>query len=296
MKTDHARPTAIYMGLAIGVIAVSFSAVIIRLADAPFLVIAATRTSLATLVIAPMVVAYRRGQSDPLTKRELWLTGASALCLSLHFAFWIASLSHTSVVSSVVLVTTSPILVALVSHFFTKEPVTRLMVAGIGLASLGSLILGWGDFRVSWDELYGDILAVLGAVAAGGYLLLGRRVRLKMPVLRYSLLVYGIAALVLLGATALAGENFTGYSGKTYIMLALIALVPQLIGHSSLNWALGYVSATLVAVAIMLEPVGATILAWLMLDEAPRITSVLGGVLILLGVYLVMKRQAGNSQ
>ncbi len=162
------------------------------------------------------------------------LLGGSAVCLALHFAFWIASLSYTSVASSVVLVTSSPIMVALVSHFLVKERVSQNVVAGIGLAFVGSLVLGWGDF-----------LALLGAVAAAGYLLLGRRVRSSLSVLPYISFVYAGAAVILLVAMIAVGEPFTGYSAKTYVMLALIALVPQLLGHPSLNWALGYVSATL---------------------------------------------------
>ena len=292
VETSHAKPTAVYLGLAVGVVAISFAAVLIRLAEAPFLVVAAFRMGLASLVLVPTAIVHSRGRLPHTSRRELLLTVASAVCLALHFAFWIASLSYTSVASSVVLVTTSPIMVAFVSHFLVKERVTRNVVLGVGLAFAGSLVLGWGDLRIGTEELYGDLLAFLGAIAAAGYLLLGRQVRSRMSLLPYISIVYTGAAVLLLASVTVAGDSFVGYSAETYLMLALVALVPQVLGHSSLNWALGYVSATLVAVSLMAEPVGATLLAWLILDETPPLTSVLGGIPILAGVYLALRRPA----
>lgn len=287
--------TAIYLGILIGVVAVSFSAVLIRLAEAPFLVVAAFRISLASLVVVPVAAARYRSDVTQSSRRQIVFLGASSLCLALHFGTWIASLSYTSVASSVVLVTSSPIIVAFVSHFLIKERVSRSVVEGIALAVVGSVVLGWGDLRSSSQEALGDVLAFSGAVFAAGYLLFGRQVRGSIPVVPYIAVVYSGAAVLLLTAMAIAGDTFLGYPAKTYAMLFLIGLVPQLLGHSSLNWALGYVSATVVAVSVMAEPVGATLLAWLILDEIPRITSVVGGALLLAGVYVALRRPAVSS-
>ena len=231
IETPHAKPTAVYLGLTVGVAAISFAATLIRLAEAPFLVIAAFRMGLASLVLVPTAIVHTRGRLPHTNRRELMLTTASAVCLALHFAFWIASLSYTSVV----LVTTSPIMVAFVSHFLVKERVTRNVVLGVGLAFAGSLVLGWGDLRIGTGEHYGDFLAFLGAIAAAGYLLLGRQVRSRMSPLPYIALVYAGAAVLLLASVTVAGDSFVGYSAKIYLMLVLVALVPQVLGHSSLN-------------------------------------------------------------
>ena len=222
--------------------------------------------------------------------------GASALCLAFHFAFWIASLSHTSVASSVVIVTANPILVAIAAHVLLRESLTRSTAAGIGLGLAGGVVIALGDWDLGDRRLYGDGLALLGAVAVAGYYIIGRDLRREMPVLAYVAPVYGLAAAVLLATAGATGVALSGFSGETYVYLALLALVPQLLGHSSLNWALGHLPATLVAVAVMAEPVGATLLAWAVLDETPPVTAVAGGALILVGVYLALRSQRRNPR
>ena len=284
------NPSAVYLGLLTGVTAVSFAAVLIRLADAPALVVAASRMTLAAVIISPAALIYSRSSFVRLTRRERLLTGGSATCLALHFAFWIASLSYTSVASSVILVSTDSIMIALVSHFMMKEPVSPQAASGIAVAFIGMVILGWGDFRVGSRELLGDGLAMLGAAAAAGYLIVGRQVRGQVPLLPYITVVYAGAAVLLLASVLAAGDTFVGYSTNTYVMLALVALIPQVVGHSSLNWALRYITASLVAVSKMAEPIGATLLALLILQETPSMTGVLGGAFILGGVYLALRR------
>ena len=219
----------------------------------------------------------------------LWCM-ASALALAVHFAAWIASLEHTSVASSVVLVTTSPLLIAAVSHVAYRERLTLPVAGGIALGVAGGLVLAQGDRAAGGGELYGDFLALIGAVAAGTYFLIGRRVRRELSNVTYIALVYLGSAVMLMTAVGFTGAPLTGFTAETYLMILLVTLVPQLMGHSSLNWALGHLSATLVAVAVMAEPVGATILAWLILGEFPPVTSVIGGALVLLGVYLAFRR------
>ena len=284
------RLLLVYSVLATGVVAVSFAAVLIRLTDAPALVIATYRLGLASFVVLPVALARdAQGLRSLNVPQILWCLG-SALALAVHFGAWIASLSYTSVASSVVLVTTSPLLVAVVSKLAYREQVTRPVTGGIALGIVGGVVLVLGDRVAGGQELYGDLLALIGAVGAGAYLLIGRGVRRRLSNLTYISLVYLGSALLLLAIAGSTGTSLAGLSGPTYGMLLLIALVPQLLGHSSLNWGLGHVSATMVAIAIMVEPIGATLLAWLFLGEAPPWTSVVGGVLVLSGVYLAFRR------
>ena len=282
----------LYAVVATGVAAVSCAAVLIRLADAPALAIAAYRLSLAGLVVAPLAVSRDwRGLRSLTFSQATWCV-ASALALAVHFAAWIASLEHTSVASSVVLVTTSPLLIAAVSYVAYRERLTAPVAGGIALGVVGSLTLALGDRAAGDRELFGDLLALIGAVGAAAYFLIGRRVRRQMSNVSYIGIVYPACAVTLLAAAAATGTPMTGYGSSTLAMIVLIALVPQLLGHSSLNWALGHLSATMVAVAVMAEPVGATLLAWFVLGEAPPVTSVAGGGLVLTGVYLAFRRPA----
>lgn len=276
--------------LAMGVIAVSFAAVLIRLADAPPLVIAAGRMAIASLVVVPAAWWRSSGELRALTRRELLLAVLSGAFLALHFGLWIASLSYTSVASSVVLVTASPIFVAIASHFFFGERLGRQVAIGIVVCLAGAVVIGYGSWRVGPGSLLGGGLALSGALSVAGYVLIGRRLRQRIGVLSYASLTYGTAAVLLVVAAVAFGHSFSGYSGTTYLMLVLLAVVPQLLGHTSLNWSLRFVSATLVTVAVLGEPVMATALAWFILDEAPTLSEVIGGLLIIGGIFVAFRR------
>ncbi len=293
-----------YLGLLLGVLAVSFAAILIRKADAPAIVIAAYRMGIAALVIAPTTVALTHGRpfvlrlttGPKLRLQDILLSLVAAAFLALHFGAWIASLEHTSVASSVVLVTASPLMVALASRVLLKERLERRVLAGIALGLAGSLVIAVGALACGGgDDLLGDGLALLGAIAVTGYLLIGRKVRPRMPLMPYISVVYAGSAILLLAATGAAGLSLTGYSGETYLFLVLVALVPQVVGHSFLNWTLARVSATLVSVAVMAEPVVSTVLALLLLKEVPPVTSLAGGAVILAGIYLALRRAPGLS-
>ena len=159
------------------------------------------------------------------------------------------------------------------------------------MAVLGGMIIGWGDWGRGKDHLYGDFLALLGAIMATGYLLVGRRVRQKVSLTAYITLVYGVAAVLLILLALLGGDPFFDYPPKTYLLFILLAVVPQLIGHTSLNWALKFFSATLVAVFILGEPIGATILAYFLLGEPLGGNLLWGGTLVLLGIYLSAREE-----
>jgi len=276
----------------LGAIAViSFAAILIKLAEAPALVIATYRLTLAMIIITPGVLLKNRGKVATFSKQDWLLSLLSGIFLSLHFLTWISSLQYTSVASSVVLVTTNPIFVGLGSYFILKERLQPLLIAGIAASVVGGVLIGYGDFTAGANVLYGDFLALVGAMMASGYLLIGRKVRQKMDLLTYIFVVYGMAAAVLLMLSLLTGQKLLGYTKNTYLLLVLLAVGPQLFGHTSFNWALKYVSAAVVAVVILGEPVGATIWAYLILAESLTPLKLIGGSLILIGIYLAARAE-----
>ncbi|MFC2033702.1 DMT family transporter [Chloroflexota bacterium] len=279
-----------YLVLAIGVVSVSTAAVFIRLADAPSLVIAAYRLCLASLIIVPVAWARSSDELRRLSRQNILLAMLSGAFLALHFALWIASLSYTSVATSVVLVTANPIFVALASYFLFHERLGKQAILGIAISLIGSVVIGYGNWRIGPSPLFGGILALLGALAMASYLLIGRSLRRSIGLLGYIALVYSSAAIFLLIATVALGYPLVGYSTTTYVMLALLAVVPQLIGHSSLNWSLRFVPVTFITIAVLGEPVGATALAFLILNEAPTLSEIGGGILILAGIFIAFRK------
>jgi drug/metabolite transporter (DMT)-like permease len=290
-------PRATLFLLGIGILAISTAAPLIKLVPhVPALVVAAYRLLLAASALAPIGWVRMRAEQIRLTRYDLGLIASAGVCLALHFAVWIASLRYTSVASSVVLVTLNPLFLALAEYVLWGKRLTRLLGLGIGLALGGSLCITWHDAREpvlvqTGSALLGDGLALCGAVMISAYLLLGRLARLRVTLSVYVGLVYTFAALTLVGCCLALGLPLRGYSGQTYVLLALLALVPQLIGHTILNWALAYLSPTLVALAILGEPVGATLLAFLFLGETVSWLQGVGVLLILTGIGIGQKQQ-----
>jgi len=280
-----------YFFLVIGVISVSFAAIFIRLAgEAPFMVIATYRLCLASLVIVPLAWARSGSEIRALTRRQVILALISGAFLALHFGFWIASLDYTSVATSVVMVTTTPIFVAIASYFLFQEKLGKQTILGIVISLVGSVLIGYGNWKLGDTSLFGGILALLGALAVVGYTLIGRTLMRKIGLLSYISLSYGTAAVLLLAITLILGYSLVGYSSDTYTWLVVLAVVPQLIGHSSINWSLRFIPATLVTIAILGEPVGSTALAYLILNETPSLSEFGGGFLILSGIFIAFRK------
>ncbi len=291
------------MPLAIGIaiLAVSTASILIRLAqqDAPSITIAALRLSLATLVLAPIVLSRNRAELTALSAQQLSLALISGLFLAVHFATWITSLQYTSVTSSVVLVSTGPLWVALLSPLVLRERLGAAAAAGLALALIGGIMIAASDscalqggFHCAGfgatpqgTGLWGNFLALLGAWAVSGYLIIGRRLRATVSLTTYIFLAYGCAAVVLLIAAAVTDSLVLDLPGRTYVWIVLLALVPQLIGHSTYNWALKYLPAAAVAVTTLGEPVGSAVLAFFILRERPGAFVLVGAVLILAGIY-----------
>lgn len=285
------QPVKLALILLIGVLAMSSASILIRwaLADgAPPLVIAAYR--LATASVALALPAIRQRAWKDYTKLGVRLIATltlSGILLCLHFATWVTSLMHTSVISSVVLVTTTPLWIGLAAPIVLRERTPRLTWIGILLAMGGGSIIGLADGSgASGSAGWGNLLALLGAVFGAGYLMIGRGVRERLPLVAYLWWVYGTAAVLLVGWSLLAGLPLIGYLPVTVAYMVALGLIPQLVGHSAANYALRHLSASFVAVVILGEPIGSTLLAILLLGEWPRPLQVVGGALTLAGILL----------
>ncbi len=299
--------TVVYLGIAGGILAVSTSAIFIRYAqeEAPSLAIAALRLTFATLLLFPFIYKSYRPELARLTRADLGLGLLSGVFLALHFATWISSLEFTSVSSSVVLVSSTPLWVALISPALLKEKLGKTALLGMILALLGGTLVAMNDLcawqgqltcqppetLLAQNSLPGNLLALSGAWMATGYLIIGRKLRAKLSLPAYIFVVYGMAAAALLLLMLAAGQSPFGYAPLTYFWLLLLAIVPQLLGHSTFNWALGFLPASHVAITLLGEPIGSTILAFLLLQESPGTLELLGGALILLGILAASQRQ-----
>src|ERR671921_1956271 len=271
----------------VGVLAVGAAAIFIRLADAPALGIAFWRCALGVLALLPL--AALRRESVP-KGRDLWVGAVAGIALGAHFGTWIASLDFTSVAASVVLVSTTPVFVAIAAYLLLGERTSILSLGGIVLAIVGTTVIAGGGPGTNNAAFLGNALDLVGAVAMAGYVLIGRSLRTGgVGALSYSIVGYSAAALALLPVALLAGAQLWGYSATTWFWLFVITLGPQLLGHTVLNWALEYVRASIVSGAILAEPVIAALLAWLILSERPALATLLGGLVVLAGLYLLLR-------
>ena len=291
------------IALIIATVAVSTSSIFIRFAQgdgAPSLVIAALRLTFATLLIAPVALTRHLDEIKRFTRTELLLGIFSGIFLAAHFATWITSLEYTSVASSVVFVGTGPMWVALLSPLLLKEHITKITVIGLMVAVIGGTVIALGD-ACAWNNglvcpalgdilqgraMWGNLLALMGAWAVTGYLIIGRKMRTGISLIPYIFLVYGMGAVTLIIIMFVSGNTPLGYMPTTYGWIFLLAAIPQLIGHSTYNWALKYLNAALVSVTVLGEPIGSATLAFFLLDETPSLMTLVGGVLILAGIFL----------
>lgn len=277
--------------LALGVVAVSFSSIFIRWAEAPALSVAFYRNAMAAAVLLPLAIGRHRTEFRSLPRRLWALALLAGALLALHFALWIPSLSYTTVAASTVLVTTQPVWVALMGRALGGS-VSRRTLTGIGLSLAGAVAISGLDFTLSRRAAFGDVLALGGAVAAAGYLFAGRRVRAELSLLTYVGIAYTTCAVLLGVAMVASGKPFTGFQPKVWLLFAVMALVPQFLGHTVFNYLLAHVEAGVVAIAVTGEPIGSTLLALAFFSEVPRWTAFAGGALILAGIYTTVSAQS----
>ena len=301
------------VNLIIAILATSTASIFIRFAQAdgaPSLVIASVRLTIASLILAPVAYLRYRDELRALTRNDLILGIFSGIFLAIHFATWISSLEYTSVASSVVFVSTGPLWVAILSPMLLNERLTRAAVVGLVLAIFGGAVIGLSDACIIQNGIqcpelshilqgravWGNFLALCGAFAVSGYLIIGRKVRAKMSLIPYIFLVYGISAIVLNILMVVSRQSPFGYAPSAYGWIFLLAVVPQLIGHSTFNWLLKYLSATQVAVTTLSEPIGSAILAFIFLKESPAPAVLFGGVFILTGIYLTSNKRNDTNE
>jgi drug/metabolite transporter (DMT)-like permease len=303
-----AAPSRLVLSIAlvIAILAVSTSSIFIRFAQGdgvPSIVIAALRLTFASLLLAPIALYRHLDEIKRFTRTELLLGALSGIFLAIHFATWITSLEFTTVASSVVFVGTGPLWVALVSPFLLNERLDRIATLGLAISLAGGVIVGLAD-ACTWDTglscpdlanimqgraMWGNFLALAGAWAVTGYLIIGRKARGDMSLVPYIFMVYGMAALTLLLFMLVSGHTPFGYAPKTYGWIVLLAAVPQLIGHSTFNWSLKFLPASFVAITTLGEPISSATLAYFVLKEIPSPGTVLGAVLILSGIAIVSR-------
>ena len=277
------------MLLVVAVVAVSFSAPLVREAAAPALVVALYRNLLSSIVLVPVSFVRHRDEVHRLRSgsRERRLSVLAGVTLAAHFATWVASLSFTSVASSVALVATQPIWAAVIARA-RGQHVPSLAWWGIGIAFAGTLVLSGVDLSLSGKALFGDMLAVLGGIFAAAYVTIGSEARRTLSTTVYTAVCYSVAAILLLIACVLGGKALFDYDAKTWWIFVAITIGPQFLGHSVVNLVLRTTSATVVSVAILFEIVGASVIAWWWFGEAQPAGAYPAAVLIAAGVVLVV--------
>ena len=282
------RSTAFAMAIVlVGLVAVSHGAIFIRMAaEAHPIVISAFRLGIAALILAPVAAARCGGELLNLGGRRLAATLGAGVFLAGHFATWIASLEYTSIANSVILLDLNPVWIALVTALMTRMRPATMVIASIGLSVGGSAMVAFGSATEGMDNLLGDGLAVLGGMCLAGYLLLGRTARRDMSLLAYITVCYGAGAVILWIAVLVMELPVTGLTLGTYGAMAGMAVVSQVIGHSSYNWALKRFDPGFVAVCLLGEPLLASLFGVLYFGEGIAAATFAGGALILAGIYI----------
>jgi len=308
MKKNAIHPAVPYLLVPVGIVAVSTASLLIRFSQeyVPSITIAAFRLGLAALILFPYTLIKHSREIRSLSWDDLKFALLAGFLLAVHFAFWITSLEHTSVASSVVLVTTTPLWVALLAPFFLGEKTPRIAFVGMVIALVGGIVIALSDVCIWLPEgiscqgnignlgsktLLGDFLALFGAIAAAFYLMIGKHLRSRISLAPYIFLVFSASAIFLVVVMLIMEGVPPIYPKKVYLWLLLLALVPQLLGHTIFNWSLKYLPTGYVAVNLLGEPVGSTILAYFFLNETPPAVKIIGAILILAGIGLTTFRQ-----
>ncbi|MFJ7972083.1 DMT family transporter [Psychrobacillus sp. NPDC096389] len=280
---------SIVLPLIISIIAISFAAIFVKWSSAPATILSMYRMILACLLLVP-VVWIKREEFRNIGKREWSLLLFSGLFLALHFALWFGSLKLTTVASSTIILALQPIIALVGGAILFKERTTTAALTTMGIAVVGAVMVGWGDFGLSKNAIIGDILSFLSVIAVVGYLLIGQNAVKKVSHWIYSFCVFGFAAIALVVYNLVTNVAMGGYDAKEWGIFVLLAIVPT-ISHVINNWLLNYVNATTISMSILGEPVGATILAAIFLGERLVGWQIVGGLLVLLGVFLFLTQQ-----
>jgi drug/metabolite transporter (DMT)-like permease len=282
-------PKSIALPLTISIIAISFSAIFVKWSDAPASILSMYRMLFASLLLTPMVWRYRH-EMKTISKKNGALLFFSGVFLAFHFVLWFSSLKYTTVASSTIILALQPMVSLIGGFFLFKERTTASALATMGIAIVGAVMIGWGDFGLSADAITGDILSFFSVIAVVGYLFIGQTIIKGFTHWIYSFCVFFSAGIVLVIYNIWAGIPLTGYPAQEWGIFLLLAIVPSL-SHVINNWLLNYVNATTISMSILGEPVGSTILAYLLLGEGLTGWQITGGLLVLLGVFFFMTKK-----
>ena len=274
------------MAIGIGVLSVSMSAIFVKLANAESAVIAFYRMFFSVLIMSPLFFLKYRGEIKQLHKKDWIFSTIAGVFLAFHFILWFESLNYTSVASSTVLVTLQPLFAFIGTYIFFKEKVSLQSIVAGSIAIAGSFLISWGDFRVSGSALYGDFLALIACALITGYLLFGQDVRQRLSLITYTMVVYSVSTICLFVYVLIMGQSFGPYKTSDWFLFILLALIPNLLGHTLFNWALKWVSTNTISIAILLEPVGAAALAYFVFAEKLMVSQLVGGLVVLSGISL----------
>ncbi|WP_442909365.1 DMT family transporter [Halovenus sp. HT40] len=288
-----------YVGLAVSICAISTGAILVRLSSAPSAVAAMYRVLFTTLPLLPVALLRYRQQFRAMDRRDLLFAGLSGLALAVHFASWFESLAWTSVAASVTLVQSQPIFVAVGAWALLSERVTRRVTIGILVAVAGIVTMSLGDLFggvVGANPLLGNSLALLGAVMAAGYVLAGRSLRQRLALIPYVVVVYSVCTVGLLALVLAQGHPLTGYGSQEWLVFVGLAVGPGLLGHTVINWALAHLESSVVSVSLLGEPIGATVLAALLLAETPTPLTLLGGAVVLAGIVTTATERTDEAE
>ena len=275
-----------YVAIAIGVISVSLSAIFVKLSSAESAVIAFYRMLFSVLIMSPVFLLKYKSELKLLQKRDWLFSIVAGVFLAFHFILWFESLNYTSVASSTVLVTLQPIFAFVGTYLFFKEKVAFQSIVAVIVAISGSLLISWGDFRVSGAALYGDGLALIACAFITGYLLFGQDVRKRLSLMTYTMVVYSVSTITLFFYVLFMGQSFGPYESNDWLLFVMLAIVPNLLGHTLFNWSLKWVSTNTISIAILFEPVGAAILAFFIFNEKLILSQVIGGIIVILGILM----------
>lgn len=293
--TDNKLPVSPTIPLLIGVVAISFSSILVKWSEAPASILGMYRLFFTIIILFPFLPwKQMKHISKKLTIKDWTLLFISGIFLGLHFLFWMDSLKHTTVASSMILTTLEPVFVMIGAYFLFKEKTSPIGLLSVCLAITGSIIIASGDIGLSSTALYGDFLSILGTLAVAIHMLAGQNLCRKIPPSIYSTFVFLIGGTILLFYNLANNVSLVHYAKNDWIIFLLLAFIPNIFGHVLFNWLLKYVDATTISMSILGEPIGAIILAYLLLGEGITLLQTIGGVLAIFGVGIFLKTKSNS--
>ncbi|PSL32892.1 drug/metabolite transporter (DMT)-like permease [Planomicrobium soli] len=273
-----------YIPIIIGVFSVALSAIFVKMTSADSGVTAFYRMLFSIVIMSPLFLWRYTHEIKKLSKRDWYFTAIAGIFLAFHFILWFESLNYTSVASSTVLVTLQPLFAFAGTYFFFKERISiKTLIAG-GVTIFGSILIGYGDFKISGNALFGDLLALIACALITVYLLFGQDVRKRLSLITYTFIVYSVSTITLFFYIIAKGESFGPYPASEWMWFLLLAIIPNLLGHTLFNWSLKWVSTNVISIAILFEPVGAAILAFFILGELLSPSQIIGGTIVISGI------------